>query len=535
MVQWQPLALLYLPATIASLWSARVMLRRRRATPAAGALTVVMLGVAWWSTATAVGSLSDQRNVQLAFSTAIFPGVSAVVAGYFCHSLAMVDRSWRLSRRTRGLLLIEPVLVVALSASNAGHHQFFRDATLVGDPALLMLQPGPLFWLHTMYSYGLLACAILLVLHAWVHAPAAYRRQFMWPLVSAVPPIGGNLLGMFFLPKNQTTDLTPIFFLATAAVCWWALTHQALPDLVPVTHQQVLATLHDGVLEVSRSGRIVDLNPAAELLLRRIVTDLPDNPRGQPLPAAVARLGFEPDRDTQVEITDVLDSGIDLDVRITSLYDQHGTCIGWVLVAREITEHNRRRAVLRDANAKLTHQLATIESLRAELAEQAVRDELTGLHNRRHLLGTLARWPADRQSSLLILDIDHFKRVNDTYGHRAGDQAIRAVAGILAGAIRGDEIAARYGGEEFVVVLPDTDPARAVARAEEIRARCAATPVPTDAGPLTVTISLGVAAGRNGDAEYVLEAADQALYRAKQSGRNRVEESAMTATHRTPA
>ena len=518
-MQWQPLALLYLLPTVASVVAARMMLRRRRNSPAAGALSLAMFGIAWWSTATALGSLGASLPVQLAFTPASYPGVCMVIAAYFCHSLAMVDRSWRLSRRTLVLLSIEPVLVVLLSVTNEWHHLFFRGASLAGDPVLLVIQPGPAFWLHTVYSYAMMACAFLLVARAWVHAPATYRRQFVWPLVSALPPIAGNLLGLFFLPKNQITDLTPIFFLATAATCWWALSRQVMPDLIPVTHQQVLATLHDGVVEVSRSGRILDLNPAAERLLRRIVTDLPDDPRGQPLPAAVARLSFEPDRDSQVELTDVLSSGIDLDVRITAMRDLHGTCIGWVLVAREVTEQNRQRAVLHENNVRLTQQLATIEGLRAELAEQAVRDELTGLHNRRHLLAALTRWPADRPVGVLILDLDHFKRVNDTYGHQTGDRVIRAVAGVLAAVTDGDEIAARYGGEEFVVVLPDAGLAEAAARAEQIRAHCAA----MDAGPLSVTVSVGVSAGRCGAAEHLLDVADQALYRAKEAGRARVE------------
>jgi diguanylate cyclase (GGDEF)-like protein len=163
-------------------------------------------------------------------------------------------------------------------------------------------------------------------------------------------------------------------------------------------------------------------------------------------------------------------------------------------------------------------------------AEQlATTDVLTGLANRRHFFATALRGLAlaHRQRSELaavMLDIDHFKQVNDVHGHHVGDQVIRAVAQRLAHSARTTDILGRYGGEEFALILPDIGTEGASVLAERLRAAVADCPIDTDAGPLTVTVSIGVApqTAEQTDVETLLSVADAALYRAKRAGRNRV-------------
>jgi diguanylate cyclase (GGDEF)-like protein len=123
-----------------------------------------------------------------------------------------------------------------------------------------------------------------------------------------------------------------------------------------------------------------------------------------------------------------------------------------------------------------------------------------------------------------MFDVDHFKQVNDRHGHPVGDQVIVAVARRLAAATRKTDLLGRYGGEEFVILLPDTAHDGARILAERIRAGLADRPIDTDAGPLPVTASIGLAQWEPDDTEpgTLLARADEALYRAKQSGRNRV-------------
>jgi two-component system cell cycle response regulator len=163
--------------------------------------------------------------------------------------------------------------------------------------------------------------------------------------------------------------------------------------------------------------------------------------------------------------------------------------------------------------------------------EAAITDALTGLHNRRYMeshLGTLMEQATARcrPLSILILDIDFFKAVNDTHGHSGGDEVLEEFARRLKKAVRGIDLACRYGGEEFVVVMPDTDIAMATAVAERLRRRIAAEPFPINRNARTVkvTISIGIAAMRSSEDKpaEIIKRADQALYRAKREGRNRV-------------
>lgn len=163
--------------------------------------------------------------------------------------------------------------------------------------------------------------------------------------------------------------------------------------------------------------------------------------------------------------------------------------------------------------------------------EMAITDALTGLYNRRYMeshLATLMDQAAARGKplALLVLDIDHFKAVNDGHGHDAGDDVLREFALRMRKSIRGLDLACRYGGEEFVIVMPETDMPVAAAVAERLRRRIASEPfsIQQGAGSIEVTISIGIATldPSSDNGASILKRADQALYRAKRDGRNRV-------------
>ena len=170
-----------------------------------------------------------------------------------------------------------------------------------------------------------------------------------------------------------------------------------------------------------------------------------------------------------------------------------------------------------------------LESANTKLQELALRDGLTGLLNRRYWESCLEREFArhqryDNPVSLVIFDIDHFKRVNDTYGHQTGDEVIRETARITSQLVRETDFAGRYGGEEFVVLLPGTTLDGAAQFAERLRSTIERQQIDYQGSPLTFTISLGVATLADDMAGYqaLLERADKALYQSKEGGRNQV-------------
>ena len=191
--------------------------------------------------------------------------------------------------------------------------------------------------------------------------------------------------------------------------------------------------------------------------------------------------------------------------------------------------------------AALAHMTARLKEARRMLEMAARQDGLTGLANRRHFdeslqhewqrLGRLAQAPGLEdgrlaQLSLLLIDVDFFKKFNDTYGHQVGDTCLRTVAGVIGGAsLREGDVAARYGGEEFAVILPGIDTSGAAVVAERIRAALGGHPVPGIEPPRTVTVSIGVASVTPGAGlapAQLVAAADAALYQAKHEGRDRV-------------
>ncbi len=186
-------------------------------------------------------------------------------------------------------------------------------------------------------------------------------------------------------------------------------------------------------------------------------------------------------------------------------------------------------AAMSQANDGLQRQLAEIHVLKEQLHEQANRDPLTGLFNRRYLQATLERELARCRRNgtpltLMMLDIDHFKSINDRYGHVAGDEVLRRMGEVLMAGARQEDVACRFGGEEFVLLLPAMPTEAAFARAEALRSQFAALSVPSPRGEVRTTVSIGVATfPRNGSTmDELTHSADLALYAAKRNGRNGV-------------
>lgn len=163
------------------------------------------------------------------------------------------------------------------------------------------------------------------------------------------------------------------------------------------------------------------------------------------------------------------------------------------------------------------------ERARAALTQLAVTDQLTGALNRAGLLNKFPSGKVDGARTFLLADLDHFKRINDTFGHGGGDMALRTFVTRANELLKKGEYIARVGGEEFGIVLATSDATEASLRAEQIRQRIACEPILWGGGSMAMTTSIGVAVGAGAeDIEAVMARADTALYRAKRSGRNQI-------------
>jgi diguanylate cyclase (GGDEF)-like protein len=186
-------------------------------------------------------------------------------------------------------------------------------------------------------------------------------------------------------------------------------------------------------------------------------------------------------------------------------------------------------SALDEMAARLEAKDAELQRVLAELREQAMTDPLTGLYNRRYFSDALSRELAKSSRtggpvSVILMDLDLFKKVNDTWGHAAGDAVLKAIGALIRKGVRGSDIAARHGGEEFAMLMPQTSGAVVVQRAEALRREIESMEVPYDGENLRVSASFGVAEGgaHTVSPADLMKAVDEALYAAKAGGRNQV-------------
>jgi diguanylate cyclase (GGDEF)-like protein len=222
---------------------------------------------------------------------------------------------------------------------------------------------------------------------------------------------------------------------------------------------------------------------------------------------------------------------------VARVRSSHVTLLGSLAAEHEnaklVEELQSYRHVLESENASLGSSLR-------DASMAASRDALTNLHNRRYLaslvesLGALVNGHRE-EIAICMIDVDHFKRINDEHGHLVGDEVLRAVAGLLGARLRDGDCLARFGGEEFLALLRRCDVNRARSVAESLRQHAAAVPIESVAGAIGLTVSIGVAQWAPGeDFEEAVRRADRALYLAKRGGRDRIEIDAADGLRLTP-
>lgn len=290
--------------------------------------------------------------------------------------------------------------------------------------------------------------------------------------------------------------------------------------------------LHTSIDELTRDGRTLDDDTTAELF-RKHVAEV-DEELAQRIGEGFQKIIADIARSTAEAGDNAGQFGTALEQWSAGLAQSGSCAVSSADLAMLLSHTREMQQSMTTLKTSLDDSHREIEGLRQEVnraREDAMADGLTGLTNRRGfdiaLAACLSELPADGTGpSLLMADIDHFKRVNDSYGHLFGDKVIRAVAQVLRDSVKGRDTAARYGGEEFVILLPNTPIEGARSLAEQIRAtveRCRIKRIDNQESIGSITVSLGVAYHRPGEsATEFIARADSALYVSKNQGRNRV-------------
>lgn len=408
-------------------------------------------------------------------------------------------------------LLIIPVLTLLGQWTNCFHLYDRSIAFVLHDPFwVVTVRRGPIAWMNLGYLVVALIYGNTLYFARYRSLPRLLRWQAVLMGIASSFPLVAYLVYLFGY-SPWALDIAPLAMSLSGFVSYYVIFRLELFDLVPMARAMVFKNMRDAVLVANLHYRLVDYNIAACALFPTL-----DGTRlGKDIDTVLAHLpaigkAFRAQGTTGEVDIQVRDEERHFEVRVFALTQERHQ-YAWAMILADVTD-----------------QVHRVESLQV----QAETDPLTGVANRRALVAAMEQQEQSEPFSLLLIDVDHFKEINDRLGHVAGDRVLRNIALQIGRCLRGNDLLCRYGGDEFAVFLPEIALERAVEVAERIRVAVEHSRILFEGEPLLVSLSLGVAACEpENDANWrqMLERADRQLYCAKSNGRNRVEPACKTA------
>ncbi|PKO12072.1 MAG: hypothetical protein CVU39_25985 [Chloroflexi bacterium HGW-Chloroflexi-10] len=502
----------------------------RRRVPGSGYLAMHILSLAIWTIAVALETASTNQAAKILFNKVSYIGFANIVPFLLIFLLLYFGKLNQPLPRKIILLWLLPVFVILAAWTNEWHALVWPGFGAIDSQTNFMVyEHGPFFWVGIIYIYLLMFFILFFMWDQWHHSShRTYRWQSMLILVGGVFPMA---TGTFYLSNINPVlgmDWTPIgsfFSLVFITVAIYAFRFM---DAVPVAREIVLSNMQDGVLVLGVDQQVLDWNAAFRnlfpFLTLRIGIPAAEILTQLKLPAY---LFHHESRAVRFEVElEAPHLGI-FEVCLNVIW-QGERFSGWLLIFHVVTQERLVTRALKNANQHLQERLVEIEGLQIKLKEQAIRDPLTGLFNRRYFSETLERELAQAvrtQSplSLLMIDIDNFKLVNDQLGHVSGDDVLKRLGDILSFNTRKGDVACRFGGEEFMVLLVGAKVDQARDRALNIQEvfadACRNDP---DLG-MPVTMSVGISSfPEASDSGELIRRVDQALYAAKRAGRDKI-------------
>lgn len=528
MIQYHPYAFVIAVSAFATLTV--LLLTRRRTAPGSSALRAMLLGMFIWGFSYALTWAFVPLEMKIYWLKVMFAGIVMVPGLFLIFTLRITQRDNWITFRSLSLLFIEPTLVLILVWA-APRSVFASIEPLIMDGYhIIQIERGILFWINTAYSYILILFSFALLTISYRTANSFFKKQYLMILLGSIVPVAFSLYTQSGKISSSDLDRAPLAFGISGIVYVYAIYRHRFMDLVPIARSRLIEKMSDGVLVLDLQGRIVDINPA----MRNFLEEDPSSFIGRNISETLQiwnentghlLTGLE----TRTELRLPHRPSRYLDLRVTPLYDDDQNLSGRLIIFRDVTDRKEVEKDLRHAMDRMQTQLIEINLLQEQLRDQAIRDPLTNLFNRRYLEETLERELARASRELyplciVMMDIDHFKNVNDTYGHEAGDIVLKTLADTVTTQSRQGDFVCRFGGEEFVLVMPNIGIEVAKERVNSLHRFIASQYISFGRFNINITLSMGVALyPKHGDTrELLLRAADRALYTAKNAGRNRV-------------
>ncbi len=490
--------------------SGSTWIRRKNAGSPAKWLSLCMTGAAVYCFGYAMELSSDTLAEMMSWIRFQHLGIQVLAPTWLLFSLHISGRQ-NLITTPRLMLLFSVPLLLFFSAQTLGGLNLFHLSPRIetsGTFPFFTYDRGLVAWISVTYLTFCVTASTFIYSVMYLRSSPAFRKQVVAFIFGSLIPWIVMILYMFKVAP-QGIDLIPFALTLSGIIFSFALFRLRLLDIVPLARDVIFENMSDGVIVTDNRCRIIDLNPTAEMMIPEIGRNsigLPAMEVLAPYPELLKH--FDGDRTES------------FDIRISREGNTKYCKCSVSLLAGEKEELAGRIIMLSD--------FTQMRLLMDQLEEQAAMDGLTGVYNRRHFNDLAVReiYRFHRYGgaiSMIMLDLDHFKNINDSFGHSAGDTVLKAAAKILVDTLRKTDIIGRFGGEEFIILLPETDTDSATDLAEKLRGCLEGLSVPFQDQAFKVTASFGVSgvvSPYKTSFEELFEYADRALYDAKTNGRN---------------
>ncbi|SDN98058.1 histidine kinase N-terminal 7TM domain-containing diguanylate cyclase [Alkalicoccus daliensis] len=416
----------------------------------------------------------------------------------------------RITKRGTAALMSFSAVTLLLVATNDVHHFHYRVFDVhpsMGLPYITQ-EIGIWYMIYGTFIFSCMFAAFLMLVSRWKETEKTYRPQLIALMISQLVPMCTAFVYLIGATPPGI-DPVPTVLWISSALLLWSTTASRLFTIMPIAKESIFHSIHDGVIVLDSRNQIIEFNQASSRmfnflkrsLLGRDFSSVWIEACGEPFPAAMTDTSCT----QEFEFSEFPKKVYQIR---TSPLMQGSAKKGMLLIFSDFTE---------------------LKQLQWKLEHQAYYDELTNVYNRRAFFQHSEKMFIEAQKNavpftVILTDIDFFKSVNDTYGHDTGDEVLKHVVNSCQEQLSEDILFARYGGEEFVVAVSGKTLLEVEALANQLRENLACQPVSFPTGPITVTLSSGVAAVTAEDKtlSQLLIKADKALYQAKEAGRNKV-------------
>ena len=475
----------------------------------------------------------------------LLPPFFLMTAYFFSHS----DKYFRLSQL--GLFFI-PSLTVILAFTNTNHNLLIINQAFV----LKFNKYGPYFFIHSIYSYGCIILALYYLISFAIKKSGFFSKQAILVMIGPAITLIINVLGTLKFVDTSQFDLCSSFSFTIFSL-WIAITKYDFLNIIPIALQQVVNHISEGILVLNKDYLLIDFNTTAQNIFSEIINlNKKDNifkvlkeinlleENFRVILKQVEKENKTVSIEKEIRVND-FDKYFSID--LTPMYSRK-KYIGTIILFKDITEHKQNIVILESknreldyANAELQAQNQKIQELNIKLKILSEIDVLTGVYNRRafdeyyknEIIRALNKIDNNQEEntklnfSIAILDIDNFKKVNDKYGHIAGDNVLKQFAQIIKTITPSNDMVCRYGGEEFVIIFKKTSRGKAIRTVEKIRVEVEKYQfiLNEEIKDAHITVSIGFASFdemHEKEKNNVLMIADKRLYKAKNTNKNKI-------------